>query len=191
MSLGRHRGGQFPDPLQVLGPKRTRAPGVVIGRREPGQQQAPRRELEGEHGGGAPEDGGRVCLRGGTRAREDRQRGAYGQQHGGYGLALGTGVSGYGEAQLLGRAGLGVRRPSAIGVPEGDSSFACRVTGHEDSAAADQFGDLGECCHGTPVGSDDVFLKFDYRAESPRVPHDPARRAASQSDAGHSLSKGV
>ncbi len=72
MRLGRHRGGEAADGLDVLGAQRARAPGVVVARGQPREQQSAGHEVQGVQGRRAPEHGGPVPLRTGTRTREER-----------------------------------------------------------------------------------------------------------------------
>ncbi|GAA3292101.1 hypothetical protein GCM10020295_10510 [Streptomyces cinereospinus] len=161
--LGRHRGGEPAEALDVLGAQGARAPGVVLAGGQAGQQQPAGHELQSEHGGRAPEHGRAVCLPSGTRAREDGQRGPDGQQDGRHLHQLHPVVPGQYDGQLLAGATVRHRRGAAVRAPEGDAAGARRIAGHEDGTAADQFGEsLGGRCRGSSLHRDGTFLKFDY-----------------------------
>ncbi|CAM5465138.1 hypothetical protein SFUMM280S_00461 [Streptomyces fumanus] len=159
--LGRHRGGEQPEPFRVLGPQWTDTPGVVVGRGQAGQQQPARHQVQGVHGRRAPEHGRPVPARVGTRAREHRQRRPHGQQYGGHLDRLDTAVGGHDDRQAhrVSRGDGGRRR--AVGPPEGDPAGTGGVTGHEHGVTAGQFGDLRQGCRRRRLLGDDVFLKFD------------------------------
>ncbi|GAA2250379.1 hypothetical protein GCM10010145_17260 [Streptomyces ruber] len=101
-------------------------------------------------------------VRDGTRACEDRQGGAHGQQGGGYGHRLDAPVAGHDDGELTDRAGGGHGRPYAVRAPEGHTTGTCRITGHEDGTAAGQFGESGRWCRELVLHSDGTLLKFHY-----------------------------
>lgn len=158
--LGRHGGGEMPDPLGPLGVQWTHPPGVVFGRGQAGQQQPARHEVQGLDGDRSPEHRRPMAVRAGTRACEHGQGGPYREQHGRHAHRLHTVAVGQCDRQ----ASRGPRRYGAgrfaVGAPERDRAGACRVAGQEDGAAVGECGDLGGS-GSSVLRSDDVFLKFD------------------------------
>lgn len=157
MGQRRHRGGELPDPRLIVGRQRTGPPGVVIGDRQPGQQQTPGSELQREESSGAPERGGAGSMLRGPCAREYGQRVADREQQRRYGVHPRVGAD---DGQLLDGTG-SIGGTATVRIPESHTAGTEGIRGQEDHGAAGECGDLGERCRRKPVHSDAEFLKFD------------------------------
>lgn len=134
VSFGRQGGGQVAEAEQVGGVERARAPGVLVGLGEAGQQAAPGDEVEGEPGGRLPAGGGRagggVGEQGGEALLDAEDGGLHGDAAHGGAPGAGDGEGGGGSG-VAGR-GAAVRgppgeaaAPGQHGGQEGHGPLAC------------------------------------------------------------------
>src|SRR5690606_8155977 len=133
----RHGGRESAHRFEVLAGQRAHPPGVMIVGGQPGQQQTAGQQVQGVHGGGTPEQRGPVPVPGSPRTREQRQRGAHGQQHGGNthgpdARAVRQHDGDVLDGRPLTRDG---RRARSVGAPEGDPAGAGGHAGQEQRVA--------------------------------------------------------